>query len=291
MADKNPKKIEKEIYDVQDRIEDTVDRITEKLSVKSVLRSFLSDDANGENARMATDGVVQLVKQNPLAVGVIGAGVAWLISGKKTHPSEFRKFDDNLYNARQLKADDSYSAYIHHMAQVRREEKESETTYFQRRRDARSAYLLTERRTGEDDKSFEDRLDEAASRLKKKAEKKLSKLQRKLSDSKRTLKETASDTRKKGKEVIEQAQDYSAQLTERVKRTGQNSLTKGRETFEENPVAAGLAAISIGAVIGTLAPLSQSERKKLRRPSEKLREKAKTHGDKFTEKVKEKVSS
>lgn len=290
MANKEPEKIEKEIYDVRDRIENTVDQITDKLSLKSVMRSFLSDDTENGNGRVATDSAVQLVKQNPLAVGLIGAGVAWLVSGKKTHPSEFNSKNDAGESTSKFDVDNDYARYVDKMSQLRRDESESDTVYHQRRRDVRSAYLMTERRTGEDDKSFEDRLDEATSKIKQKADKTRKKFEQKFSDSKQKIKAAVSDTRSKGDAMLSDAQDYSEQLSDRVRNKGQASLEKSQQVFDENPAVVGLAIAAVGAIIGTISPISQTERDKLKKPSQKLRTKAKSQADKLAKKAEDKIS-
>ena len=114
--------IERDIVETQNNISDTVEKLKERLSPQSLLNSVLGDDKQG------FDQVVNLAKRNPFAVALIGAGVAWLATGKEAKmPSLGKSRDDNVRS-------DPHRAYVDHMARI--EIRDGETTQqFQRRRD------------------------------------------------------------------------------------------------------------------------------------------------------------
>jgi hypothetical protein len=71
----NPDTIERDIERTQYKMGDTVQKIEEKLSPRTLARSLLSDD-HADNAREAWT----VVRKSPLPVAMIAGGAAWLFA-------------------------------------------------------------------------------------------------------------------------------------------------------------------------------------------------------------------
>ncbi|CAN7616915.1 DUF3618 domain-containing protein [Phenylobacterium sp. LjRoot164] len=78
--------IEREVESARDDLDRTVDALKEKMSpgqmIDEISRSF---KGGGAGEMMGNLGAQ--VRENPMALAMIGAGMAWLMMGKSTHPS------------------------------------------------------------------------------------------------------------------------------------------------------------------------------------------------------------
>lgn len=225
---RDPDAIEADIRRTQENMSETVDRIGDQMSPRSLFDALLDKaDENGIDARYILDGA----RRNPLAMALISAGGIWLVSDYDAKPSAFTSnsgsdgISSNAYDY-----DPDHRGYVEHMSRIERQPDEDDTIYRRRRDEHRGTYLMIERDHDEDDKSYRQRLDDATNRMREKRDS--------FADSAR---QTRSDLAKRGRRTMD----------------------KGRDAYNSNPLVGGLAAAIVGAIAGSVIPSSQTEREKL----------------------------
>jgi ElaB/YqjD/DUF883 family membrane-anchored ribosome-binding protein len=88
-SDRNPAEIEREIERTRDRMSRNIDELGDRLSpgnLKEEAKSAIKDAAQGavsnvgEQARRTSSRLVEVIRENPLPVIAVGAGVTWLLT-------------------------------------------------------------------------------------------------------------------------------------------------------------------------------------------------------------------
>lgn len=226
---RDPEEIEREIRRTQDDMSQTVDQLGSELTPRNLLNALL--DKAGENdvdARYLLDGA----RRNPLALGLIAAGVIWLASDSDARVSTLKPDRSGKKNADSGwdYDDDYHRGYVDHMSRVEARDGEDPTAYQRRRDHARASYLMIERGHDEDEKTFRQRLDEATHRVRERRD---------------SMKERM---RRGGSHASDQASAWAE---------------KGRSAYQDNPLIGGLAAALAGAFAATALPVSRMEEEQL----------------------------
>lgn len=95
-SDQSPEKIEREIEQTRNRMSRNIDELGDRLSpsnLKEEAKSAIKDAAHGavtnvgEQARRTGSRLVEVIRENPLPVIAVGAGVTWLLTQRNR--SEF----------------------------------------------------------------------------------------------------------------------------------------------------------------------------------------------------------
>src|SRR3954454_15693622 len=88
-GDKSPEEIEREIEQTRSRLSRDIDELGNKLSpskLKEEAKTAIKDAAQGavsnvgEQARRTSSRLVEVIRENPLPVIAVGAGVTWLLT-------------------------------------------------------------------------------------------------------------------------------------------------------------------------------------------------------------------
>ena len=88
-AEKSPEKIEREIEQTRSRMSRNIDELGDRLkpsNLKEEAKSAIKDAAQGavsnvgEQARRTSSRLVEVIRENPLPVIAVGAGVTWLLT-------------------------------------------------------------------------------------------------------------------------------------------------------------------------------------------------------------------
>lgn len=217
---REPAEIAREIRETQDAMSRTVNSIGEQFTPRNILNALLDKaESNHVDARALLEGA----RRNPLALGLIAAGGIWLVSDSDAKlpsaPARAPKED----NPDKHHFDRGYAA---HMSQVEPRADEDDFAYHRRRDVARASYLMIERRHGEEEGSFRQRLDEATDHLR----------QRVLNVSHR----------------LHDAGD-------KVRANGRSGVHQVQAAYDNYPLLGGLAAAFMGAIAGSVLPPSQTE--------------------------------
>ncbi|MCA1661616.1 MAG: DUF3618 domain-containing protein [Novosphingobium sp.] len=200
--------------------------------------------------KIDADTVIDTVRRNPLAVAMIAGGAIWLLSDSDAKLSSL-----GIGKGDKPDHDPHHRDYVSHMGSVQWQEGEDPLAYQRRRDIARANYFMVERRHEEDESGFRQRLDEVADAF-----------------------------REKRRAWSEQGHDAAVSVGE----AGQRALRGAQQGFTSNPLLGGIAAAAVGAIFGTVLPLTQTEQDKLGDIGEKARDLAGEQKDKLTEAVREK---
>ena len=88
-SDKSPEEIEREIEETRNRMSQNIDELGDRLSpenlkqeAKSAIKNAAQDAVSnvGEQARRTGSRLVDVIRENPLPVIAVGAGVTWLLT-------------------------------------------------------------------------------------------------------------------------------------------------------------------------------------------------------------------
>ena len=132
----DPEAIERDIRRTQEDMSRTVDKIGDQLTVKNVFNALLDKaDENGVDAHYLVDGA----RRNPMALGLIAAGLIWLVSDKDSKipsiPSRGKKPQAGTKDGFHLYGSDVHHLdYVTHMSSLEMRDGEDDLSY-QRRRD------------------------------------------------------------------------------------------------------------------------------------------------------------
>jgi hypothetical protein len=257
----DPEAIERDIRRTQDDMSRTVEKIGDQLTIKNVFNALLDKaDENGVDAHYLVDGA----RRNPIALGLIAAGLIWLVSDKDSKlpsmPSRGKKPQAGTKDELDLYGSDVHHRdYVTHMSSLEMRDGEDDLSY-QRRRDLhRANFLMCERNPDEDDHSFRQRLND-------------------LTDKFREKRQAWSDS----------ASHTGSAASDRTRQLASQASTRAHAMYDSNPLVGGILATAIGAALGSTIPVSRQEQEQLGSVGLKAREMASEQKDQLTSKAMEK---
>ncbi len=254
---RDPEAIERDIRRTQDEMSETVDKIGSQLTGRNILNALLDKTEGGE---IDTRALLDTARRNPMALALIAGGTIWLMSENDARFPKMPKMPGNpLAKLKDSHSDPENGHYLAHMDKVEWRDGEDSLSYQRRRDAARASYFMVERGHDEDDAGFRQRLDDATHKFRDS-----------LSAKRRALRETRHD-------MTAAISDGSS----RVFRTTQ-------ETLIGNPLLGGLAAAAVGAILGTVIPLTETEEQKLSSLGGQARDLASEQTGKLTDTLREK---
>src|SRR5512132_1242552 len=104
----DPATIERDIRRTQNEMSQTVDKLGDQLTMKSLFNALLDKaDENGVDAHYLVDGA----RRNPIALGLIAAGAIWLVSDKN---SKFPSMSSGKSSGDRADESGSDTSDIHH---------------------------------------------------------------------------------------------------------------------------------------------------------------------------------
>lgn len=223
---RTPDEIERDIRATQQEMSRTVDQLENEFTPRNLLNAALDKaDGSGIDARYLLD----CARRNPLALGMIAVGGLWLVSDADARPSALKpswggsgkdeSHDDHHGDA-------YHRGYVAHMAACEPRQGEDEITYRRRRDAARGSYLMIEQHHEEDETSYRQRLNEATDRM-----------------------------RERRDHMTEQAR----QTAQRARAGAGRAADATRGAYQDNPLLGGFAAAFVGAIAGSLLPVSRTE--------------------------------
>lgn len=264
----DPADIERDIRRTQDEMSRTVDKIGDQMTPKKIVNALLDKaDESGVDTQYLIDGA----RRNPMALGLIAAGLIWLVSDKHSKfPSVSRsksKGSSSDYDELDLAGSDVHHRdYVSHMSTLELRDGEDDMAY-QRRRDMhRATFLMCERNPDEDDHSFRSRLNQMTDKFREKRSA--------WSDS---ASQSGTAARQRSQQLASSARDGARQASYRA-----------QDMYSSNPLVGGILAAAVGAALGSTIPVSRTEQEKLRGVGEKARDMASQQKDQLTSKAMEK---
>lgn len=255
---RDPDAIERDIRRTQDEMSETVDKIGSQLTGRNILNALLDKTEGGEiDARALLD----TARRNPMALALIASGTIWLMSENDAKFPKMPKLPSGnpLEKLEGSHSDPDHGDYLAHMNTVEWRDSEDPVSYQRRRDAARASYFMVERGHDEDDAGFRQRLDDATHKFR----------------------DTLSEKRRAFRE---QRHDMTAAISDGSSRAFRTT----QETLIGNPLLGGLAAAAVGAILGTVLPLTETEEQKLSSLGGQARDLASEQTGKLTDTLREK---
>jgi ElaB/YqjD/DUF883 family membrane-anchored ribosome-binding protein len=222
-------RIEADLNQSRHRLNDTLGQLGQKLSPGQML-----DEALGLAQGQAGEFAAKLgnqVKENPLPTLLIAAGVGMLLLNRNSG----KRHDVN--------ADD----WRH------------ERTY----RSLEETRWSTPRMSNETDSAYEDRVHQAYAKtldLKQRADEAVHEFKARVSKTVEGIKANAEGARQRLAHVLSDARQGAVDQARKMGDAATNARHSAENFYDETPLAAGAIALAVGALIGSAAPLSRTER-------------------------------
>ncbi len=236
---RNPAEIERDIRTTQQDMSDTVNKLEEQLTPRNIMNTLLDkSDANGVDGRYLLDQA----RRNPIALGMIAIGGLWLVSDSDARASSLKpgflgSSDDSSKGSSAHPDHDFHRGYASHMGTLEHRPEEDWDAWRRRRDHARASYLMVEPRHDEDETSFRQRLDEATDGMRQRRE-----------DAAEYARNLAHDAYQGAGNLAQDASDGASRMA-----------SKAGSLYRESPLLGGLAAALVGAVAGSLLPVTRTE--------------------------------
>lgn len=138
--------IERELAATRSRLDTSIDALQQKISPRQVADQAMSFFKDGDGGQFGRN-LVNQVRDQPLAVALVGAGLAWLAAGGRSSPQPRR--DD--------RADHAWRA----SSSLSRRQDETEEAFRERSTDAQGTALGIKRSVGEAGSAFAGRVEQA----------------------------------------------------------------------------------------------------------------------------------
>lgn len=276
---RDAREIENDIRATRGDMDQTLDRLNERLSPRSLINSALNwfeSKPSGQQGVVSekSSDILRTVKENPVPALLAGAGIAWLIAEAKSpkkygnsHEREYHPADNYRHNLRQ-----SYGAGGVHTEAVRTAD------------------------GNHDDENSSD-----GSGLMDKAKEKLSEASDSISDTVDRAKERASefgdrlsDKTSKGSDAMHQAfssaqhstSDMSSRVGSSIGDTYHAADRQFRQAVKEVPMGVGLGFLGLGVLAGLLLPRTEAEDELMGDAADDLKHAATDKGEELMEKGK-----
>jgi len=244
-------RIEAELNQSRTKLSDTLDALGNKLSPDQIA-SEVAGMAK-EQARKVASGVSRQVRENPVPLLLIGAGVALLAYNNRrslgissddwSSDRKYRSIEEARWATPRLpnETDDAYNDRVH---------------------DAYAGALGLKQKAGEALSEFKSRVLSAVESAKVAAADARDRIASAVSDGAHYVSDKATDS---ARYISHKASD-SAHY---VGRKASQAKHATEDAYEENPLAIGAMLLGVGALIGFFTPLSQTEREGLRGVADK----------------------
>jgi ElaB/YqjD/DUF883 family membrane-anchored ribosome-binding protein len=226
-------KIEQDINRSRSALNDTIERLGGKLSPGQIVDEALGL-AQGQLGQFATNMGKQ-VRDNPLPLLLIGAGVGLMVlNQQRGHEGPKLSEDD-------WRAEHHFRKVEHVRANSPKAADESHEAYGRRLHDEHAKALDLKQMTGEALEAFQARVSRTIEGLERRA----------------------AAVRDNVAGGFDKARAYVGDQARHVGEMASSATHKAGDLYDQNPLAAGAIGVAIGALIGSLAPLSSLERDKL----------------------------
>jgi ElaB/YqjD/DUF883 family membrane-anchored ribosome-binding protein len=286
--------LEHDIERTRERVDTTLDAIQRKLSPNEIMEQSMAYIRSGGGADFARN-LGQTVRDNPLPVALIGAGIAWLVVsdirrsrtsnghyheplyGEDLHP-ELRSHGEEAALEGYEWEEDSHDAAVpgrtrrvyedlatradEAAAGMKQRSDETSEAFQERVAHARAQVLGYRKRAEENFASFKDRVERGMMD----ARERYRRFRDSAAQAGRSARTSASRYYESGRSYMRGAGHSGSESFRGAMRRGQRGMESARRGgertlsyFEEQPLLAGLLGVSVGAVIGALLPTTRYE--------------------------------
>lgn len=254
-------RLEADVQESRHRLNDTITELGSKLSPGQMLDEGIGL-LQGQAGRFAGQ-LGRQVRDNPLPVVLIGAGIAWLVVSSRQNSARNleRQSEDEYHQRRYRTIEEARWA-------TPRLPSETDEQYEERVHDAYSKALGLKQLAGEAINDFKDRVKRTVDGIQYAATKTGGRISRTLKGTGRRLGNGVSGaysgTRERLGTMASDARMMAGEQAQHLRETAEEARHRAERFYDETPLAAGAIALAVGALVGSLTPLSSPERRTLR---------------------------
>ncbi len=257
----DPDLIERDLEQTRKRMDRTLDEIQGRLSPGQLLDEGLSYFGNGKSEYLSTFGrnLATSTRDNPLPVMMIGLGVLWLTMGQRQPDAGTGKSAPERSAGRNGAApngDDDVAKRARAAGAGLRQETDETMQAFEHRRQQAMARVL----------DLKEQADETAEDLQARVAQAMEGASARWDEMKEGARSRAHDLRDGAAQVTHDVRDGAAQgmaharnAVDAVSARAGRTSDKALEIFEQQPLLAAAAGVTLGAVLGSLLPATRQE--------------------------------
>jgi len=261
----SPDAIERELQRTRARLGDHLDELTRRLSPGQLVDEALMYMKEGQAAAFVRN-LGASVRDNPLPIAVIGAGLVWLaFSSMRSQSNGSGYYTRSDWQYRQ---DDVAERARRAGESLTRQAGETEEAFQARVAEVRGRVLGLTQQAQETAASFMSRVQEALQSAQDQAQRSW----RQAQETARGWTNGVRDAIRQGSDTVSGMASYGAEWSNRANRTVVG-------TMQENPLIIGALGIAAGAIVGALLPLTEPETNLLREPARQAAEAARSAKD------------
>jgi ElaB/YqjD/DUF883 family membrane-anchored ribosome-binding protein len=271
-------RIEADVQQSRHRLNDTLSELGSKLSPGQMLDEGIGL-LQGQAGQFAGK-LGRQIRENPLPVVLIGAGLAWLVASSRQSNRSPELETEQQYHQRRYRTIEEARWATPRMPD------ESDQAYEERVHQAYSHALGLKQMAGEALSDFNERVKRTVESIQYAATRTGSRIGRTFmgtgrrvggalgsagkglggaySGTSRRLGGLASSTGERLGTLASDARQLAGEQAHRLSAAAEDARHRTERFYEESPLAVGAIALALGALIGGAAPLSQPERRTLR---------------------------
>jgi ElaB/YqjD/DUF883 family membrane-anchored ribosome-binding protein len=272
-------RIEDDVNQSRHRLNETLSELGSKLSPGQMLDEGIGL-LQGQAGRFAGQ-LGRQVRDNPLPVLLVGAGIAWLVvSSRQNAASRLERSSEELYHQRRYRSIEEARWATPRMPS------ETDEAYEERVHSAYTQALGLKQLAGEAAHEFKERVKRTVEGIQYAATRAGSRISRTFKGTGRRLGGAYGSTREKlgtaytgsreklgalatsSKErlgtMASDAKHLAEEQAQRLGHAAEDARYRAERFYDDTPLAAGAIALAVGALVGSLTPLSSPERRTLR---------------------------
>lgn len=266
-------RIEADVNSSRSRLNDTLSQLGSKLSPGQMVDEGLGLLKGQAGQFAGTLG--RQIRDNPLPIALIGAGIAWLVlSNRSSSDARSDVRDEDDYHQRRYRTIEEARWATPRMPS------ETDAAYEERVHQAYSSALGLKQLAGEAAHEFKDRVKSTVEGIQYAATRAGSRISRTLKGTGRRAGNVYADGRQKigdlasgaGERISHLASDakhMTEEQAERLAHAADEARHRAERFYDDSPLAAGAIAVAVGALIGSVTPLTSPERRTLRGVADK----------------------
>lgn len=228
-------KIEQDINRSRSALNDTIERLGGKLSPGQIVDEVLGV-AQGQFGKFTTN-VGKQVRDNPIPLLLIGAGVGMYLLNHRQHSED----NSPKIHEDDWRAEHHFRKVEHVRASSPKSADESDDAYSRRLHDEHAKALDIKQMAGEAYDAFQARVTRTIEGLERRAV---------------SVRDAVSSGMSKAGHFVHDQAQHAGEMAGQAR-------DKAGAMYNDNPLAAGAIGVAIGALLGSLTPLSSLERDKL----------------------------
>ena len=261
-------RIEADVQQSRHRLNDTLSELGSKLSPGQMLDEGLGL-LQGQAGQFAGK-LGRQVRDNPLPILLVGAGIAWLVvSSRQSAANRLERDSEEQYHQRRYRTIEEARWATPRMPS------ETDEAYEERVNQAYTQALGLKQMAGEAAHEFKERVKRTVEGIQYAATRTGSRISRTVKGTGRRLGGAYSGTREKigtlaasGRErlgtLTSDAKHMAEEQAQHLREAADEARHRAERFYDDTPLAAGAIALAVGALVGSLTPLSPPERRTLR---------------------------